>query len=101
MPSPAGDPMARKTQADLLLERTAIQLRDLLQEAAAAGAPSPRLHRPRLRGAGPRHRAPDGAPRAGGPWLGLARRAIAGAAGWGHPPPRAPPTSPARAGRGP
>lgn len=41
MPSPAGDPMARKTQADLLLEHTAMQLRQLLQEAAAQLRPFP------------------------------------------------------------
>lgn len=33
--------MARKVQADLLLERTAIQLRQLLQEAAALLRPFP------------------------------------------------------------
>jgi len=41
MSSPAGDPMARKTQADLLLERAAMQLRELLREAAAQLRPFP------------------------------------------------------------
>ena len=35
------DPMARKAQADLLLERAALQLRQLLQEAAAQLRPFP------------------------------------------------------------
>jgi hypothetical protein len=35
------DPMARKAQADLLLERTALQLRQLLQEAAVQLRPFP------------------------------------------------------------
>lgn len=41
MASSADDPMARKTQADLLLEWTALQLRQLLQEAAARLRPFP------------------------------------------------------------
>ncbi|OGO51347.1 MAG: hypothetical protein A2148_10620 [Chloroflexi bacterium RBG_16_68_14] len=41
MATPADDPMARKAQADLLMERTAIQLRQLLQEAAAQLRPFP------------------------------------------------------------
>jgi hypothetical protein len=35
------DPMARKVQADMVLERTAIQLRQLVQEAAAQVRPFP------------------------------------------------------------
>ncbi len=35
------DPMARKAQADLLLERTALQLRQMLQEAARELRPFP------------------------------------------------------------
>ena len=41
MVNPAGDAMARKAQADLLLERTAIQVRELLGEAAAELRPFP------------------------------------------------------------
>jgi len=41
MASPPDDPMLRKAQADLLLERTALQLRQLLQEAAAQLRPFP------------------------------------------------------------
>jgi hypothetical protein len=41
MASPADDPMLRKAQADLLLERSALQLRQLLQEAAAELRPFP------------------------------------------------------------
>jgi hypothetical protein len=41
MAQAADDPMARKAQADLLLERTAIQLRQLLQEAALRLRPFP------------------------------------------------------------
>lgn len=37
----AGDPMARKQQADLLLERTALQLRQLLESAAGELQPFP------------------------------------------------------------
>jgi hypothetical protein len=36
-----GDAMARKQQADLLLERTALQLRQLLEEAASQLRPFP------------------------------------------------------------
>ena len=41
MAPPADDPMARKAHADLLLERAALQLRGLLQEAAAQLRPFP------------------------------------------------------------
>jgi hypothetical protein len=41
MADPADDPMARKAQADLILERTALQLRRLLQEAAEQLRPFP------------------------------------------------------------
>ncbi len=41
MANPADEPMARKGQADLLMERTALQLRQLLQEAAAQLRPFP------------------------------------------------------------
>ena len=41
MASLPDDPMARKAQADLVLERAALQLRQLLQEAAAALRPFP------------------------------------------------------------
>lgn len=41
MAPPPDDPLARKAQADLLLERTAIQLQQLLQEAAAQLRPFP------------------------------------------------------------
>ncbi len=39
----ADDPMARKAQADMVLDRAAIQLRHLLQEAAAQLQPFPPL----------------------------------------------------------
>lgn len=41
MTSPSGELMARKAQADALLERTALQMRQLLQEAAAELRPFP------------------------------------------------------------
>ena len=41
MTSPSGEVMARKAQADALLERTALQMRQLLQEAAAELRPFP------------------------------------------------------------
>ena len=41
MTNPIDDPMARKAQADLLIERTAMQLRQLLQEAAGQLQPFP------------------------------------------------------------
>ena len=41
MANPADDPMARKAQADLLIERAAMQLRQLLQEAAGQLQPFP------------------------------------------------------------
>ena len=41
MPLGGNDAMARKAQADLLLERTAMQLRQLLQEAAGELRPFP------------------------------------------------------------
>lgn len=41
MASTSDDPMARKAQADLLIERAAMQLRQLLQEAAAELRPFP------------------------------------------------------------
>jgi len=39
--APQSDPMARKAQADLMLERTALQLQQLLYEAAAELRPFP------------------------------------------------------------
>lgn len=39
--TPPDDPMARKVQADLLLERSALQLRELLHEGAAELRPFP------------------------------------------------------------
>ena len=41
MPATESDAMARKQQANLLLERTALQMRQLLQEAAARLRPFP------------------------------------------------------------
>ncbi len=41
MPDRLNDPMARKVQADVALERAAMQLRQLLQEAAGALHPFP------------------------------------------------------------
>ena len=41
MTSPSGEVMARNAQADALLERTALQMRQLLQEAAAELRPFP------------------------------------------------------------
>ena len=41
MAGPPDDPMARKAQADMLLERTALQLRQLLQDVAGQLRPFP------------------------------------------------------------